>query len=134
MALRFVGSAIATMSELPVRETGMTLCFSHSSFGTSFSDLGVDLVLLEVDRRDAVLLREEVGDLVVADVPELGERVAEVRRPTSAARPGLPELREGDELLADEELAQPVRVCHPCPLPCVSVLPDAGRTPAIESP
>ncbi len=78
MALMFVGSAIATMSALPVRETGMTLCRSHGSLGTSFRISGVDLVLLEVDRRDAVLLGEEAGDLVVADVPELGERVAQV--------------------------------------------------------
>ena len=66
------------MSELPVRETGMTWCFSHCSFGDELQDLGVDLVLLEVDRRDAVLLREEVRDLVVGDVAELGEREAEV--------------------------------------------------------
>ena len=36
MAWRFVGSAIATMSELPARETGMTRCFSHCSLETSF--------------------------------------------------------------------------------------------------
>ena len=35
MALRFVGSAIAMMSEFPVRETGTTLWRSHGSFGTS---------------------------------------------------------------------------------------------------
>jgi hypothetical protein len=60
MALRFVGSAIATMSELPVRDTGTTLCFSHCSFGDELQDLGVDLVLLEVDRRDAVLLERKL--------------------------------------------------------------------------
>ena len=36
MAWRFVGSAIATMSELPVRETGMTLVLLACSFETSF--------------------------------------------------------------------------------------------------
>ena len=44
------------MSDEPERETGMILCFSHSSFGDELQDLGVDLVLVEVDRRDAVLL------------------------------------------------------------------------------
>ena len=41
----------------------MTLCFSHCSLRDELQDVRVDLVLLEVDRRDAVLLREEVRDL-----------------------------------------------------------------------
>ena len=65
-------------------------------------DVGVDLVLGEVDRRDAVLLREEVGDLVVRDVPELRERVAEVAAPLLLLLLRGAELREGDELLPDE--------------------------------
>jgi hypothetical protein len=36
IAWRFVGSAIATMSELPARETGITLWRSHCSRCTSF--------------------------------------------------------------------------------------------------
>ena len=104
------------MSELPARETGMTLCFSHCSLRDELQDLGVDLVLLEVDRRDAVLLREEVRDLVVADVAELRERVAEVLARALLLVLRLPELRERDQLLADEELAEPVLVRHHPPI------------------
>jgi hypothetical protein len=46
--------------------------------GDELQDVRVDLVLLEVDRRDAVLLREEARDLGVADVAELRERETEV--------------------------------------------------------
>jgi len=36
MAWRFVGSAIAMMSDDPARDTGMILCLSQTSFETSF--------------------------------------------------------------------------------------------------
>ncbi len=77
IALRFVGSAIATMSECPCARRAAS-CALARLLGDELQDLGVDLVLVEVDRRDAVLLAEEVRDLVVGDVAELGERVAEV--------------------------------------------------------
>ena len=51
MACRFVGSLIATISDEPERETGMMRCFSHTSLRDELHDLGVDLVLVEVDRR-----------------------------------------------------------------------------------
>ena len=79
-------------------------------------DLGVDLVLLEVDRRDAVLLAEEARDLVVGDVAELGERVAEVLPGLLLLVLRVPQLRERDELLADEELAQAVVIRHASPV------------------
>jgi hypothetical protein len=40
-------------------------------------DLRVDLEILEVDRRDAVLLAEEVGELVLLDRPDLDQRRAD---------------------------------------------------------
>jgi len=43
-----------------------------------FQDLLIDLVLVEVDRRDAVLRGQKAGDLAVGDVPELRERRAQV--------------------------------------------------------
>ena len=46
--------------------------------GDQLEDVGVDLVLLEIDRRNPVLLAEEIGDLGVRDVAELRQRVAEV--------------------------------------------------------
>ena len=112
MALRFVGSAIATMSALPVRETGSDLVPLARLLRHELQNVRVDLVLLEVDRRDAVLLAEEARDLVVADVAELRERVAEVAARLLLLVLRVPELRERDELLADEQLSQPVVVRH----------------------
>ena len=90
----------------------MTRCFSHCSLRDELQDLRVDLVLLEIDRRDAVLLRQEVRDLLVADEPEPRERVAEVLARAILLVLSLPELRERDQLLPDEQLAEPVRVRH----------------------
>ncbi len=75
-------------------------------------DLGVDLVLVEVDGRDAVLGGEEVGDLPVRDVPQLGEGEAQVVARLALLLLGLAELLEADELLADEELAEAVLGRH----------------------
>ena len=75
------------MSEPPERETGMIGAFAHLA-RDELEDLGVDLVLVEVDRGDAVLLREEARDLLVGDVAELGQRVAEVSTRLVAAPPG----------------------------------------------
>src|SRR5690606_22943601 len=75
-------------------------------------DLGVDLVLVEGDGRDAVLRREERRDLAVGDVPELGERVAEVLSCLALLFLGLPELLKADELFADEQFAEAVRGRH----------------------
>jgi hypothetical protein len=57
IACRFDGSAIATMSALPVRETGTHLVALADLLRDQLQDVGVDLVLVEVDRLDAVLLR-----------------------------------------------------------------------------
>ncbi len=80
--------------------------------GHELEHVGIDLVLFEVDGGDAVLLAEKAGDLVVADVPELRERVAEVVARLLLLVLRVPKLRKGDELLADEELSQPVVVGH----------------------
>ncbi len=87
IAWRLVGSAIATISEVPARETGMTLCFSQTSLADQLQDVGVDLVLVEVDRRDAVLLRQELRDLAVGDEAELLQRRSRGSGRTVAARP-----------------------------------------------
>src|SRR4051794_38669178 len=75
-------------------------------------DFRVDLVLVEVDRRDSVLLREEARDLLVGDESELRERVTEVLPGAARLVLRLSQLREGDQLLSDEELAQPILVRH----------------------
>ncbi|MDF2694966.1 MAG: hypothetical protein K0S65_3349, partial [Labilithrix sp.] len=75
-------------------------------------DLGVNLVLVEIDRGDTVLLGEEVRDLLVADEPEPGQRVSQVLTRTILLVLSLPELRERDQLLSNEQLAEPVGVRH----------------------
>ncbi len=75
-------------------------------------DLGVDLVLLEIDGRDAILLAEEARDLVVADVAQLRERVAEILSRLLLLFLRMPKLREGDELLEYEQFAEAVVVRH----------------------
>ena len=67
-------------------------------------DLLIDLVLVEVDGRDAVLRREEIGDFAVGDVAELGERRAEVLAGAPLLVLRLSQLLQADELFADEKL------------------------------
>ena len=74
--------------------------------GHELHDVGRDLELVEVDRRDAVLLREEVGELRLVEDPELGEAVAEACAGLALLFLRLLELRQRDEVLADEQLSQ----------------------------
>ncbi len=76
--------------------------------GDQLEDLLVDLVLGEVDGLHAVLLAEEVGDLLVGDVAHLRERVAEAH--VVAALGGLrrAKLLEADALAPDQEFAESV--------------------------
>src|SRR6185369_855103 len=60
----------------------------------------------------AVLRRQEIGDLTVRDVAELGEREAQVMAGLALLLLRLAELLQADELLADEQLAQAVRRRH----------------------
>jgi hypothetical protein len=50
MACRFVGSAIATMSDAPERETGTMLVLLADLLRDELHHVGVELVVLEVDR------------------------------------------------------------------------------------
>jgi hypothetical protein len=76
-------------------------------------EVGLHLVLVQVDRGDAVLGREEMGDFPVGNVAELCQGVAEVRAVLALLFLRLAELLEADELLADEELAEAVGGRHP---------------------
>jgi hypothetical protein len=96
-------------------------------------DVDVDLVFLEVDRRDAVLLAEKVRDLVVRDVARAWRACSRGCCPTSAAPPArssapqakLRKLVQGDELSRTRELAQAVVV-----RPCSTRRPSWLRRPA----
>ena len=100
------------MSELPVRETGTTLWPLARLLRDELQDLRVDLVFLEIDGRDFVLLREKAGDLVVADVSELRQGVAEVLARFLLLLLGMTELRQRNQLLANEKLAEAIVVGH----------------------
>ena len=106
IAWRFVGSAIATMSDEPARETGMILCFSQTSRETSFRTSASISYSSRLIAGTRYCVREEVRDLAVGDVPELGERVAEVLPGLLLLVLRLPELLQADELLPDEELTE----------------------------
>ena len=67
--------------------------------GNQLDDRRVDLELREVDRRDAVLLAEERGDLLVLDEPQLDEVVAELAPVGLLMVQGLLQLLRGDALL-----------------------------------
>lgn len=73
-----------------------------------FPDIFVDLVFIEVDRLNAVLLAQEVGDLLIRDVPHAREGVAKrgVRLFGLVLR-GF-ELLETDQFLTYEKLAETV--------------------------
>ena len=75
-------------------------------------DLRVDLEVVEVDRRDAVLLGEEVGELRLLDGADLDEVVADAAAGLGLLVLGLLELRHRDEVLADQQLAKSTTHLH----------------------
>ena len=77
MARMFEGSAIATISELPARLTGTTLWRSGHVLGDQRDHLGLDVELGQVDGRDAVLPRQELGEVLLLDRAHLDEAVAQ---------------------------------------------------------
>ena len=83
-------------------------------------DLRVDVEVFEIDGRNAVLLRQEVGELVLLDGAGLDERGANPRAGPLLFFLGLPKLLDGDQVLADEELTEPTG--HTCVLSRVAYL------------
>jgi hypothetical protein len=69
---------------------------------------GLDLELVEVDRGDAVLLRDELGELVLVQEAELRDLGAEP--PALGARlfACLAQLLRAEEVLLDEKLPDPL--------------------------
>ena len=63
IAWMFDGSAIATISDEPARETGMTWCFSQTSFGTSLMTSGSISYSSRLTAGTRYCWLEEVGDL-----------------------------------------------------------------------
>ena len=69
-------------------------------------DVALDVELAQVDRRDAVLLGQELRQVLFLDDAELDQAVAEALTRLLGRFLGLLQLIGGDELLADEELAK----------------------------
>ena len=105
MAKTLVGSVIAIVSVAPARLSGTIWYFCAVSAGISLMTAGIDLELREVDRRDAVLLAEQRGDLLVLDEAQLDEVVAELPPVGLLVVQGLLQLLRGDALLLEKELA-----------------------------
>ena len=123
MAWRFVGSAIATISDEPARETGMIWCLSHTSRETSFSTSGSISYSSRLTAGTRYCGARKFGDLLVGDVAQLGERVAEVRALASLLLLGLTELLKADQLFADEQLTDAI-AGHPTSSKRHDVLPE----------
>ena len=105
IAKTLVGSVIAIVSVLPERLSGMIWYLRAVSVGTSLMIVEVDLEAGEVDRRNAVLLAEQRGDLLVLDEPHLDEVVAELPPVGLLLVKRLLQLLRCDQFLLEEELA-----------------------------
>jgi hypothetical protein len=77
-------------------------------FGDQLDDRRVDLELVEVDRWHAVLLGDEVGELGLLQVAELGDLGAEAAATVPSRVTRLAQLLGGEQVLLDEELADPL--------------------------
>ena len=107
-AKMFEGSAVARISVDPARFTGSTVVLRRDLFGHEFDHRTIDLELLEVDRGNAVLFGDEVGQLVLVEKSELGNLGAEACPAPLRLRPGVPQLVRGQEVFLDQELADPL--------------------------
>ena len=105
IAKTLVGSVIAIVRVLPERLSGTIWYLCAVSVGIELDDRGVDVELGEVDGRNAVLLAEEGGDLLVLDEPHLDEVVAELSPVRLLMVQGLLQLIGGDPFLLEEEFA-----------------------------
>jgi hypothetical protein len=74
-------------------------------FGDQLDHRGVDVELVQVDVRDAVLLRDEGGELLLLKEPELGDLRTEARPTLLRFFARLPELLGREQVLADQEFA-----------------------------
>ena len=106
MANTLVGSAIAIVSVAPERDSGRIWYLRAVSAGMILMIAGIHLEVLEVDRRHAVLAREQAGDLLVADVAEGHEGLAELPAVHLLVAERLLELLRSDHVLLEQQLAE----------------------------
>ena len=81
-------------------------------------DVAVDLELGEFDRRQAVLLRDEVGELGLLEVAELGDLMAQASAVGARLVARALQLLRRQHVLTDEQLADPL--VHRVPSPALS--------------
>ena len=93
------------VSVAPARLSGTIWYLCAVSAGNQLDDRRIDLELREVDRRNAVLLAEQGGDLLVLDEPHLDEVVAKLAPAGLLMVQGLLELLRSDAFLLQQELA-----------------------------
>ena len=84
-----------------------------------------DLHIVHVDGRDSVLTRQELNQLGLFDIAQLGERVAETPPIFHDFALRLVELRGRDHAIAEQHLTEHTRVCNRRTV--VSVLPHEHR-------
>jgi hypothetical protein len=104
MAKMLEGSLMATTSEAPVRYHQVLL---GGGLRHQLQHLGIDLELLEVDGGDAVLLGQEAGQVGLGDRPLLDQQGADAAAALLRLLLGLLELLQGDEVLTNQQFAEP---------------------------
>ena len=102
----FDGSLIATISDGPARFTGITRCFSATSFGTSLMISGSISKSFRLIAGTPYCLREEVGELRLLDGAGLDQRGADAGAGLLLLLLRLAQLLDGDQVLADEQLTK----------------------------
>ncbi len=87
-------------------------------FRDQLDDVAIDLELGEFDRRQPVLLGDELGELGFLEVTELGDLVAEASAVGARLVAGALQLLGRQHVLTDEQLADPL--VHRVPSPAAS--------------
>ena len=112
------GSAVARINVEPARLTGTTVCLSATSSGDQLDHHRVDLELVEVDRRNAVLLRDEVGELVLVQVAQGGDLGTEASALVTGLILRLTQLLGRELARFDQQLADSLVHTRLRPGPC----------------
>ena len=108
----------------PCTSPGLSASAGHGDDLVTFTNLranqlqnlSIDVVLGKVDRLNAILLAQEVRDLLIGNRAEPSQRVAQADIVVLLVLLRFAQLLEADSLLAYEELAQSISA-HTCYFP-----------------
>ena len=112
------------VSVAPERESGRTWYFRRRLGGDDLDDGGVHLEVVEVDRRDAVLAREQAGDLLVLDEPEADDGLPDLAPAAPRVVQSVLELLGRNHVLLQQQLSEPDG--HADPPADAWILDDSG--------